>query len=249
MKFDSCLIATALLSPVLGFSSSMPSKSRMVSSSSSLSMKSVVVVSPPGGVGEVTAVKAATLGSSVKWFVVSSDSARASQSVQLSNDALVEMKEAGGSVEIAGATAQAILGEDDALQAASTWCRAGDAGLVTCLDGTDAVVRDMEDKQNPTTVWQNAIKVVAKEAASGVSGRKMCILSKDDSDDDEDDEEQNDGGFLGGLLGGNDQVQIPASLSSAINADTKLRHGQLFGIPESSVRCCCCYCSTLRETM
>lgn len=241
MKFDVCLIAIALLSPVLGFSSSSRmSQSRMTSSSLSMK-KSVVVVSPPGGVGEVTAVKAATLGSNVKWFVVSSDSAKASQSVQLNNDALVEMKEAGGSVEIAGATAQAILGEDDALQAASTWCRAGDAGLVTCLDGTDAVVRDIEDKQNPTTVWQNAIKVVAKEAASGVSGRKMCILSKDDSDD-EDDEEQNDGGFLGGLLGGNDQKPIPASLSSAINADTKLRHGQLFGIPESSVRCCCCCC-------
>lgn len=33
--------------------------------------KSLVVISPPGGVGEVTAVKAASTGSSVRWFVVS----------------------------------------------------------------------------------------------------------------------------------------------------------------------------------
>ena len=231
-----------MVSNVNGFVS-QPSRT---SSCTALNAKSIVVVSPPGGVGEVTAVKAASLGASVKWFIVSSKQAKLSQSVTFSQDALREIEAAGGKVELAGAEAQALLEERDALAAVSTWCGSAQ-GLVCCLDGSDNVVVDTEDtKTDFAVMWQNAVKMAAKEASKGVSGRKMVILSQEDDDEEEGDDEE-DGGFLGGLFGGDkDETPVPASLSAAIKADTKLRHGALFGIPESSVRlrfelqsCCC----------
>ena len=197
--------------------------------------KSIVVVSPPGGVGEVTAVKAASLGASVKWFIVSSKKAKLSQSITFSQDALRDIQTAGGSVELAGADAEALLQERDALAAVSTWCGSVD-GLVCCMDGSDNVIVDTEDtKVDFTAVWQDAVKVAAKEASKGVTGLKLAILSESAADDDDEDTSQS-GGLLGGLFGGNDAVAVPKSLTSAIKADSKLRHGALFGIPESSVR-------------
>lgn len=228
-------------------------RSSSASSASSLNMaaaSSLVVVSPPGGIGEVTVVKAASMGSAVKWFVVSSKSAKQSQSIALSQDALATIKAAGGSVALAGADAEALLDEADALAAVKTWCAAASdsAGpiesLVCCMDGAEDenVVNEFEETRNPTVVWQNAVKLAAKEAASaGVSGRKVAIMSADEDDDEDDDDSDDDdgggGGLLGGLLGGGEaRIKIPSSLSSAMKADTKLRHGTLFGIPESNVR-------------
>ena len=124
----------------------------------------VVVVSPPGGVGEVTAVKAASLGARVKWFIVSSKYAKLSQSITFSQDALRDIQMAGGAVELAGADADALLQERDAVAAVSTWCGTAIDGIVCCMDGVEQVVADTENTNvDFTTVWQDAVKVAARE--------------------------------------------------------------------------------------
>lgn len=257
---------------------SMPSKAftRCAYSSSrpplSMVAKSIVVVSPPGGVGEVTAVKAASMGGAVKWFVVSSDSAEESTTaVALPKTVLNGIEAAGGSVELAGAEASTLLKEASTRKAASTWCGQADA-IVCCLDGTENVRRTEEDRVDPSTVWKGAVKVATKEVCAGISGTKLAVLSIDDGwiddtkpeDNEEDDNEgkrfglfsrggndstelsgttsddERTGSGLLGFLGGGPQVSIPSSLSSAMGtSSTKLRHGQLFGTPESSVSVLC----------
>lgn len=217
------------------------------------SQKSIIVVSPPGGVGEVTAVKAASMGASVKWFVVTSKYAKQQQQSEtptatttgISQDALRDISKAGGNVQLAGADADALLtNERNALAAVATWCSSSSdgeigaaQGLVCCMDGADNVVDDVENtKENFAAKWKDAIKLAAKEASKGVTGCKLAILSEADDDDDEDDDQDGQGGgILGGLFGSKDATAIPNSLSSAIKATAKLRHGALFGIPESSV--------------
>lgn len=206
----------------------------------------VVVVSPPGGVGEVTAVKAASLGARVKWFIVSSKYAKLSQSITFSQDALRDIQMAGGAVELAGADADALLQERDAVAAVSTWCGTAIDGIVCCMDGVEQVVADTENTNvDFTAVWQDAVKVAAREASKGVTGLKLAIVAESAADDDDDvfDDNDNDddatapiGGLLGGLFGAKDTVAVPKSLTSAIKANSILRHGTLFGIPESSVR-------------
>jgi hypothetical protein len=226
------------------------------------SQKSIIVVSPPGGVGEVTAVKAASMGASVKWFVVTSKYAKQQQqqssetasatTTGISQDSLREIAKAGGIVQFAGADADALLtNERNALAAVATWCSSsstsgGDGtaqGLVCCMDGADNVVDDVENtKENFAAKWKDAIKLAAKEASKGVTGCKLAILSEADDDDGDDDQDEKDGlggGILGGLFGSKDATAVPNSLSSAIKATAKLRHGALFGIPESSVRLVC----------
>jgi hypothetical protein len=91
--------------------------------------KRVVVVSPPGGIGEVTAVQAAQRGSSVRWFVVtpqsSDDTSIATAVVTLSQETLDRIATAGGSLQFAGATVPTLLSNDEsssAIPAVSTWC-------------------------------------------------------------------------------------------------------------------------------
>ena len=202
--------------------------------------RSLVVISPPGGVGEVTAVKAATMGGSVKWFVVGSDK---NTKVVLSPDALEDIEEAGGSVQLAGADAPSLLGEDapSAIAAVKMWCADAD-GLVCTMDGVDQALKGKIDEQDPKVIWENAIKVAAQEAGRSIGGIKVAVLPAG-----EEEVEQEDSGGVGGLLKsviGKNAVRVPSSLASAMAAGkdiVKLRHGELFGIPESSVRVFLCF--------
>ncbi|CAB9522768.1 expressed unknown protein [Seminavis robusta] len=202
--------------------------------------KTLVVISPPGGVGEVTAVKAATMGSAVRWFVVSQTG---NPNVVLSQSALDEIASAGGSVELAGADAESLLlPEEDpksAVAAVSTWC--GQANGMACtFDGIQAAKAMENSKEDPTQVWKNAIKLAAKQVAPAVSGAKVAILSALDQDI-ETEQPQEEKGGLGSLVGslvGGGGVSLPATLTQAMAADASklaiLRHGELFGTPESS---------------
>jgi len=206
----------------------------MSSAANEGSPKSLVVISPPGGVGESTAVKAASMGSSVRWFVVSDSSN--SKKVALSQETLASISAAGGKVELAGADTESLLlpveEAQSAIGAVSQWCGAADS-LVCTFDGVENAVRQ-ENGEDPVKRYMDSIKLAAKQAGRSVSGRKLAILPADTEDVEE---ENKDGGFLGGLLGGN-KVEIPASLDGAMAADSskvvKLRHGELFGVPESS---------------
>ena len=186
--------------------------------------KSLIVLSPPGGVGEVAVVKAATMGSSVKWFVVTGTGDAA---VSFAPETLKDVRAAGGSVELAGASAPSLL-DGSALPAFRQWC-GGAEGMICTMDGVSGSVTKDDD---PVTTWQNAIKVAALEAASNIRGMKLAVLPAEEDDDANAKNEQ--GNLFSNLLG-KKGVAVPSSLSAALGKPTTLRHGELFGTPESSV--------------
>lgn len=224
----------------------------------SASNQNVVVISPPGGVGEVAAVQAAKLGSSVKWFVVSPPSQTASAAVTISSEAL-ESIDGNGSLELAGADAETLLLPSDdpssALKAVSTWC-SNASGIICTLDGVDeAVIRasrrpgvsakqtEASELMKINNIVSDAIKVAAKEACSSPSTMKVAVvpafMDNSNSKEDNDEEEDNETNLLSSLFG-EKKINVPKSLSKAMrtsgssNNFATLRYGELFGIPESS---------------
>ena len=202
----------------------------------------LVIISPPGGVGEVAAIRAANMGSSVRWFVISPPSSTAS----------VTLPPNTSGIEVAGAQADTLLLPTDdsssAAKAVASWCSSA-SGIICVMDGVEQSiiamnnqpgVKRMENSEVEKTknVMMDAIKVAAKEASKSVSfgGMKVAVVSADLIGSEEEDGEEKGSGLLGGLLGGN-QVDVPSSLTSAMgyNNLATLRYGDLFGLPESSV--------------
>jgi hypothetical protein len=93
-------------------------------------------------------------------------------------------------------------------------------------------------------VWKNAVKVAVQEASKAVGGRKIAILSATEDDDPSDGGagEEDKGGALGSLVGnlfGGRKPGVPTSLAAALSGEgrnllCRIRHGELFGTPESS---------------
>jgi len=201
--------------------------------------KSLVVISPPGGVGEVVAVKAASMGSMVRWFVVS---LVGNQNVVLSQTALDDIAKADGSVEFAGADAESLLLSEDspksAIAAVSKWCGEAD-GIVCALDGIQYNAAMLDGDQDLASVLKNAICLAAEQAAPAVSGPKLAILSafEDEKGSGMNESSGGIGNIVGSLFGGSG-AKAPASLTEALGSDASkvsiLRYGELFGIPESS---------------
>lgn len=237
------------ISPVSSLSSRRPSlaASSLVTVAQT-SSPDVVVISPPGGIGEIATVEAARLGGSVKWFVVSAPSLSSSSTgIALTSETLSAIEKAGGSIELAGANAESLLvnsddGRNSATSAVSTWCR-GTKAILCTYDGAEEEKRraDLEksaDEQGGSEdkMIRSSIRVAAREAVSvaGAGVSKIAILSAGEEMTD-DATEQKGKGFLGGLFGGND-VEIPDTMSDAMQGATAIvRHGELFGAPESSV--------------
>jgi len=240
----SCRTLLLLLTVVCSNAFTLPNRAnsrpfRSLSSSSSLAAtNSLVVISPPGGVGEVTAVKAAAMGAAVRWFVVGLDK-MSEQNVVLAPEALESIAAAGGSVELAGADVESLLLPVDdpasALAAVQAWCGLSDA-LVCTFDGVEVAVPTKE-QEDPVTDWKNAIMLAAKETSAGVTGKKLAILSTTEAMEEVEVESRGIGDFVGSLFGSKG-LSVPVSLPAAMAADaasvTLLRHGQLFGLPESS---------------
>ena len=236
------VLLLSLSTAVRGFTSSTSTAHRLLLSLSSKSTTTtnshlyaenpkLVVVSPPGGVGEVAAVKAATQGAQVQWFVVSpppskdptttttssSSSQSSSDQVVLSQQALQQIADAGGKVELAGADAASLLlPQDDAssaMAAVATWCRAAaGGGLVCTYDGaedskTKRTVKQEELEREAT--WKNAIKVAAQQASRAVGtttqkqqpSYKVAILSADEAVDTVSEETDDSSKKGGNLLG------------------------------------------------
>ena len=200
----------------------------------------IVVVSPPGGVGEVAAVKAACLGSSVRWFVISDpseeDSMSASSVVTLSPQALQDIAAASGSLELAGATVKDLTkgGESERL-AVAQWCGTAD-GLICTYDGSD-------DGSDPKA-FRTALRVATLEASKAVNGPQVAVLAAEEDleDTSNETETESEGGgisnLMGSLLGGGAgpvPETLPRSFSGSKSEDIcVVRHGELFGVPESS---------------
>ena len=189
--------------------------------SSELEMsKSVIVVSPPGGVGEVAAVKAACLGNTVRWFVVSKV---AGSSVTLAPQVFKEIAEASGSLALAGSTIQDLKVGSEAVAAVSKWCSSAD-GFVCSYDGCNA------DEE-----FRAAILLAASQAVRDVDGPRVAILGAEEDMDDLT-AGKSDGG-LSGLVGSffGDGRTGQSTMSLTLGEKTSiLRHGELFGSPESS---------------
>jgi hypothetical protein len=112
--------------------------------------------------------------------------------------------------------------------------------------------KEMSEKEKMRDVMMDAIKVAAKEVTSAnlsmKNGMKIAVLPANmeggTNDDDAKDSDKKrgavvGGGFLEGVFGGGSKVEIPSSLLDAFGYDENvatLRYGELFGIPESSVR-------------
>lgn len=182
--------------------------------------RSVIVVSPPGGVGEVAAVKAACLGNTVRWFVISKE---AGSTVTLSPQALSDISDASGSLGLAGSSIEDLKAGGDAVAAVSKWCSSAD-GIVCSFDGCDA-----------NNEFKAAILVAVNEAAKGVNGPRVAILGAEEDleDDGARQSEEGLGGLVGSLFGGGKKG--PATLIQALGGKPiVIRHGELFGTPESS---------------
>ena len=210
--------------------------------STALDMSStIVVVSPPGGVGEVAAVKAACLGSAVRWFVISDpgeedDSsampAASGSVVTLAPQALRDIADASGSLELAGATVKDLTkgGETERL-AVAQWCGAAD-GLICTYDGAD------DGLSGDPKGFREALRMAAMEASKAVNGPQVAVLSAEEDLEDNNTDDEESGGIsnlVGSLFGGN-TASVPSTLPRAFSASNPcvVRHGELFGIPESS---------------
>lgn len=258
MKIILSVLSLCVCAPsISGFNNNSPLSSSFSSRRSALSLvplaqtssPDVVVISPPGGIGEIASVEAARLGGSVRWFVVSAPSLSSSSTgVALTSETLSAIESAGGSIELAGANAASLLVNSDdgnsAASAVSTWCR-GARALLCTYDGAEEEKRradrtksaDERDSGNEDKIIRSSIRVAAREAvgvaAPGVS--KIAILSAGEENGDDETTEQKGKGFLQGLFGGN-AIQIPETMSEAMQGATAIvRHGELFGAPESSV--------------
>ena len=178
------------------------------SSTTMLQMASnIIVVSPPGGVGEVAAVKAACLVSSVRWFVISDPgeddtTVSASSVVTLAPQALRDIANASGSLELAGATVQDLTkGGENERSAVAQWCGPAD-GLICTYDGAN------DGNSGDPNGFRTALRVATMEASKAVSGPRVAVLSAEEDLEDsngneaEDDESSGISNLMGSLLGG-----------------------------------------------
>ncbi len=206
---------------------------------------SIVVISPPGGVGEVAAVKAACRGSSVRWFVISSGdngkdqkSSTTSSVVTLAPQTFKDIAAVSGSLELAGAAVEELIVGGEALAAFSQWCGTGNDGLICTYDGA----KDNED-------YEAALRLAANEASSAIKGPRVAVLAAEKdlastkgsslSSSSLSSSTESGGGLgkvVGSLFGGGSKV--PPTLTEALARSggevCVVRHGQLFGLPESS---------------
>jgi hypothetical protein len=241
MRFQ--ILLASLLSSADAFAPTSPSRNNAVSSSSlqmAALLGDIVIVSPPGGVGEVAAVESACLGSAVRWFVVSDET---SASVKLAPETLQQIQDASGTLELAGATVEDLKLGGDALAAVSKWCGSA-SGLICTYDGCGEGGEEGSVDYDLQVEYISALRLAAQQAATGISGPKVAILAAD-QDLDTDGKEEEDSVFskVSGMF--RDSPKIPPTLERALmggDSDTNsksskicvLRHGELFGIPESS---------------
>lgn len=208
-----------------------------------VSGKNIVVISPPGGVGEVAAVKAAESGCTVRWFIVSgTDDKFSASNVVLSREALVRIDESGGSIALAGTSASSLLipvdVSESAVNAVGLWCGSADA-LICTTDGVHELKSQSEKDQNDfRSNWIDAVSVAVREASSSITDSRIAILPLNDFNDSLEETEGQVSpiaGLMNGIIGSR-RTSVPKSLISALGSSKVivLRHGQLFGVPESS---------------
>lgn len=208
----------------------------------------VIVISPPGGIGEITVLESAKNGDSVKWFVVSSDSANYKYDVSICGETMSAVQKAGGSLELAGADCADLLSrEGEAMDAVSEWC-AGRV-LVCTYDGADeegrrSVVANGGEggAAEKASAIRRGIRAAARRAASAsVNAVKIAALYSEDEPistmDNGNEKKGGGGGLLDNLnLFKSNNRDVPDTLAEALDGQVSVvRYGELFGAAESSV--------------
>jgi hypothetical protein len=163
----------------------------------------------------------------------------ASSVVTLAPQALRDIADASGSLELAGATVQDLTkGGDNERLAVAQWCGAAD-GLICTYDGAN------DGNSGDPNGFRTALRVAAMEASKAVSGPRVAVLSAEEDLEDsingnetEDVESSGISNMIGSLLGGG-TASVPATLPRSFSRSKSedicvVRHGELFGIPESS---------------
>jgi len=243
----SFLLPLAALFSIVGAFAPVPaSRTRLSLSASAVASSSspdVVIISPPGGIGEIASLEAARLGKSVKWFVVSSSS---SSTVSLTSDSLSAIATAGGSLEFAGADAASLLESEtnSAVSAVEAWCK-GTKAVVCTYDGAEEEerrvnkVRSGEERQNKGSVEKSirrGIRMAARYAvgvADAGAAKVVALYSGEEMGGDVVANSEEKKGLLD-LLRGNENA-VPDTLVDAMRGTVNVvRYGELFGAPESS---------------
>jgi hypothetical protein len=222
--------------------------------------KVAVIISPSGGIGEITATTLAKEGCAVRWFVVDDNS---NNKLYLPKETWDAIKERSGELDIAGGDASSILlPESNSNSLAGNvrqWSDAlgGDSkisAIVACVDAGD--MDGMEDgfmEDDATQVIQNAVKCVTKIACSKLppSVRRIEIDSVPMVAEDGPGQQANPTSTvvnwisktpIGSVFGGDGDIpSLRQALvtSSALTDDNvnllTIRYGDLFGSPESDV--------------
>mmetsp|Transcript_9857 Transcript_9857/g.14671 ORF Transcript_9857/g.14671 Transcript_9857/m.14671 type:complete len:550 (-) Transcript_9857:50-1699(-) len=215
--------------------------------------KSLIVISPAGGVGEATAINAAKRGAFVKWFVLQQDStesdnkskskSKSSSQIAISEDVYSSIQSVGGSVELAGSSVESIL-DGGSIGAVGTWVASSGADALICSsdncndnnNSNDNSSGDNEGAEVNNYAIQNekvyqAVCMAAKEASNvlGNACVKVAVISQSEREEKQK-EEGSSAAFLKGLFG--NDVDCPANLCEALGSNSLvLKHGDLFGVP------------------
>mmetsp|Transcript_1206 Transcript_1206/g.2442 ORF Transcript_1206/g.2442 Transcript_1206/m.2442 type:complete len:533 (-) Transcript_1206:40-1638(-) len=212
-----------------------------------MSNLNVIVVSPPAGLGETIAVRAASLGSRVRWFVISSDNSDGSDSstkLILSPTIRKELEASGGSIDLAGCPASDLTGENGSNAAATaadalrSWIGGSSASSIGAIIATEDDGTDSD-----SGICGRAARVAARVALAAVSQtcRTVAVVPLGTGSG----EGKEEGGkfflpgAISGLLGGS-EVTIPPTLPFALGGvpDVTVSHAALFGVPETRSDAC-----------
>ena len=233
-------------SSLMPLSSTSSSSSENTATPKNDNQKSIAIISPPGGIGEITAVRAAEMGASVRWFVVTpppppsgsstfsldafpkipwfggdnndddkrktntgkekeNTAASTASVVRFSAYTLASIQAAGGSIELAGASADALLSDDNqnddnnksqqqqqqssstfssAAEAAAAWCGSAvvtDGGIVCCYDGITEAVDSATIQFGLRTVEEDEAVKMGRAMAGAVRVATAATCRRSDS--------------------------------------------------------------------
>jgi len=223
--------------------------------------KNIIVISPPGGIGEITATTLAREGCVVRWFVVDDDdnSNNSNNKFYLPRETWEIIKEKKGELDIAGGDASSILfpesNPNSIAENVLEWCNVNTAILssssaknnviVSCLDRGD---NDDDEEEEKDRKISNAVKCVTQIACSKLppAVKRIDIVPVPTEDGQKQQQKKfGEADWLSKTRGIFSGVRdIPTTLREAMSSSSTsgqdvnlltLRYCNLFGSPESNI--------------
>lgn len=188
----------------------------------------IVVISPPGGVGEMTATESAKLGGNVKWFIVAPPSAasistKTAGSVSISAETMSYIHNSGGSIDFASACTTDLLqssegsnNSNEALNAMRSWCN-NPSCIIATYDGINIAIAKSLSSTSSGSVGDSAgegrvmgemiesmrsgIRLAAREVSRNCRSNSRSIAILATGEEQEIAEEAGAGGGVSGMVG------------------------------------------------